>query len=142
MKLSVIAFIILLLSSLSYSSRRVIILKLDPNKNCLDEKKRGEFLKVMLKPKTKYFVMMVGKMWLSEQTGNDADPVNGMMTYYRAYENGKDVDRYRVLKHKDRFVFTTASTNPVFTGFIMEIFSKRNNMGTFKITLRELGPAR
>jgi hypothetical protein len=142
MKLSVISFIILILSSFSFSSGRVIVLRLDPNKHCIDEKKRGDFLTVTLKPKTKYFVMMVGKVYLSEQTGNDADPVNGMMTYYRAYENGKNVDRYKVLKHKDRFVFTTASTNPVFTGFIMEIFSKRNNMGTFKITLRELGPAR
>ncbi len=134
-------FLILTLSllSLTYAySKQKIVLTLNPNVHMIDEKKRGKYLTAKLKPNTRYYVKMVGHAWLSGQTGRLADPVYGVLTYYRENKNGKSVDSYRVLKHRDKFVFTSAKKNPVFVSFIMEIYSKRNNRGKFIITLREL----
>lgn len=141
-KYIILTLAIILSITKAYSARKTIVLKLDPNKHCLDQKKRGSFLKARLKPKTRYYVRITGYAWLSGDTGQGADPVYGVMTYYRVHKNGKDYDRYKVLRNRDRFVFVSSASNPIFVSFIMEIYSKRNNRGSFKITIRELGSAR
>lgn len=133
---------LILISASIFGARKTIVLRLNPNVHCLDEKRRGKYLMTRLKPKTRYFVRMKGRAWLSGDTDAGADPVWGMITYYRVFKNGKSIDQYKIMKHNDRFVFTSAAKNPIFVGFIMEIFARRNNRGSFVITLRELGPAR
>ncbi len=137
----VLFFTLLFIDINTYSAGKTITLRLDANKNCLNEKREGEYLMTRLKPKTRYFVQMTGSAWLSYDTGHRADPVYGLMTYYRTFENGQSVDSYRVIRSGDRFVFTSAQDKPFFVGFIMEIYSQRNNHGTFVVTIRELGPA-
>jgi hypothetical protein len=136
-KITIVFIISLICISYAYTKQK-IVLTLNPNVHMLDEKKNGKYLITKLKPKTRYFVKVIGHAWLSDQKGHQSDPVYGIMTYYREYKNGKSVDSYRILKHRDRFVFTTSAQNPVFAGFIMELYSKRNNRGYFKIILREL----
>ncbi len=138
MKKYIIIVLLFMISAIHIYAKQTIVLTIYPNIHMIDEKKRGKLLIKNLKPGTRYYVKMVGHAWLSDQTGRYADPVHGVMIYYREFKNGKSQDSYRVIKHRERFVFTTAKTHPIFTAFIMEIYSKRNNRGKFVITLREL----
>ena len=117
---------------------------IDPIKNCIflnDNTKQNEkLLKVKLDLNTEYVVELSGEAYLSEQTGNEADPFPGVVLFYCSDGQDGYATQYYVLKPGTSLKYRTPSVDPdnVFIlAFLLDYWPGSRNTGKYMLSIKK-----